>query len=329
MKNPRFSIGYNFDYEGFRYLTEKYGKNLDSVYFPIPKKHLGSGRILDEPPAYKKEIIGLIKLCQDRGITSIMLLNSTVVSAAQIKKSVSYLKKLVSRTGLFNVAVTDPYLTKIIKKTIPNINIEASTLARIRTVQEAKYFKELGASKITPDREIMRSLKTLIKIKEILPIKILANEGCIKNCIHRYAHYNMLSSQIIEKNKHYDRMDQVCVPIVSKHPHKVFSAPFIRPEDLYRYKKITNVFKISTRNFDTKRIEKTLKAYISQRFEGNLVDILNCVYIDTLFNNIDNKALNSTRFFETISSCSDDCGSCDYCKKLLKKANVKMKRIRK
>ena len=114
-----------------------------------------------------------------------------------------------------------------------------------------------------------------------------------------------------------DEMDGMCIITVSKHPHKIFSAPFIRPEDLHRYDGVTKVFKLSTRNFDTKRIEKVLKAYINKRYDGNLVDLLNTAYIHEVFKYIDNSALNNVDFFERITGCDDDCESCDYCKELL------------
>jgi hypothetical protein len=122
-----------------------------------------------------------------------------------------------------------------------------------------------------------------------------------------------------------NEMDTLCVFTVSKHPHKVFSSPFIRPEDLHRYEDITNIFKLSTRNFETERIEKTLKAYIAREYDGNLVEILNTAYIDGVFEYIDNKALNSVNFFEKLSTCDDDCDKCRFCHGLLVTTKAKMK----
>jgi len=74
--------------------------------------------------------------------------------------------------------------------------LEVSTLARVRTLQEAKYFKKMGANRITPDREIMRDTKLLTNMSKVLPLKIMVNEGCLKDCIAKYAHYNFLSREI-------------------------------------------------------------------------------------------------------------------------------------
>ena len=245
---PRFSIGYNFDLESFLQLISAYNKHIDSVYFPIPRKYLGSGRILDEPPRYEKEVIELIKRCRGMEITPFMILNSTIVSASGIISVLSYTKRLHENGLLNHATVTDPYLMMQIRKEMPGMFVEASTLCRIRTVQEAKYFRELGVSRITSCRETIRDMKLLKEICGVLPVKVMANEGCIKNCVYRFAHYNMLSANVDEqpllpfgdayrkRKRMMEEMDGMCVFTVSRHPHKVFSAPLIRPEDLKRYR---------------------------------------------------------------------------------------------
>jgi collagenase-like PrtC family protease len=336
MWKPKFSLGYNSDYEGFIVLMKKYKEGIDSVYFPPPKSVLGSGRVVHESANHRKETLNLIKKCNEFGIIPSLILNSTIVSPIGVLKAVEYAKTL-HKHGLNNVTITDPYLIMQVKKEIPQMLVEASTICRIKTEDEAKYFKEIGVIRLTTDRETIRDLKLLRKLSRIMPIKVLANEGCMKNCIYKYSHYNTLSANVDERpvlpfgekyskiKKAMEEMDALCVFTMKHHPYKVFSAPFIRPEDIKRYEGISNVFKLSTRNFDTKRIEKTLKAYIDQKYDGNLVDILNTSYIDEVFEFIDNSTLNKVRFFETISSCDDDCEKCDFCRKLLLKTNTKLK----
>lgn len=330
----KYSIGYNFDFEGFFNVISKYKNYIESVYFPLPKKIIGAGRILDEPIAYEKEIHSIIKKCRELEIAPFLLLNSTIVSPSQIEKIVNHLETLYKKHGLRHVTVTDPYLIIQIKKSFPDIYIEASTLCRVKTVEEAKYFKDIGASRITSDREIIRDLKSLKKIQKILPIKVLANEGCIKNCIYKYSHYNMLSLDLREepfipfgkkfqkRKEMFDEMDSMCVISISKNPYKVFSSPFIRPEDIKKYVDVTDIFKLSTRNFDSKRIEKTLVAYINQKYSGNLIDLLNTSYIQRIFSYIDNDALNSVKFFEKLSTCDDNCDKCNFCKDLMKYTKI-------
>ncbi len=324
--NMRFSIGYNHDLDGFKKLVERFRKHLDSIYFPVPGRIMGSGRILYESPDYDPE--KLIELAHENDITPIILLNSTVVSVSAIQRTLDYLGKLDIRRAV----VTDPYLMMQIRENFPDIRLEVSMLARVRTLQEARYFKDMGASMITPDREINRDTELLRKMKKILPLKILVNEGCLKDCIHRYSHYNFLSSDkgkdplftITKKQKQYrkhlDRMDSMCMTLIEKHPHKIFSSPFVRPEDLGHYDGISDVFKLSTRNFDTSRIKKLIKAYVRKTYHGNLLDILNSVYTDRLDITIENSAIPKD-FFEKLSGCDDDCRNCSYCREVLKLAS--------
>lgn len=337
MEGVKFSLGYNNDLNGFIGIIEKNRQYVESVYFPIPKKYLGSGRMIDEPFTHESDIKQLIRRCNELGIKPFLLLNSTLVSASSFEKTLKYLKLLYQKVGLRHVVVTDPYLMTLIKKNFTDMFIEASTLCRVKNVEEAKYFKELGVERITVDREIIRDLKTLKSISKILPIKILANEGCMKNCIYKYSHYNMLSSKnidepffalgssFINRRKMYDEMDSMCVLSIKKHPYKFFSSPFIRPEDLKKYDGITNIFKLSTRNFETERIRKVVEAYINQKYSGNLVDLLNTSYIERIFEYIDNDTLNNVKFFEKITSCDDNCDKCGFCKALLVTAKVKLK----
>ena len=337
MEGVKFSLGYNNDLNGFLEILEKNRLHLESVYFPIPKKYLGSGRMLDEPYSHESDIKKLIQRCSELGIKPFLLLNSTLVSASSFEKTLLYVKTLYEKNGLRHVTITDPYLMTLVKKSFPDMFVEASTLCRVKNVEEAKYFKELGVDRITSDRDTIRDLKTLKSIGKILPIKVLANEGCMKNCIYKYSHYNMLSSKsldeplfafgksVTERRKMYDEMDSMCAVSISKHPYKVFSSPFIRPEDLKKYEGITNVFKLSTRNFESERIKKVLEAYIAQKYSGNLVDLLNTSYIERIFDYIDNDALNKVKFFDKLSKCDDNCDKCGFCKTLLKTANVKMK----
>ena len=334
---PKYSVGYNFDFQEFFKVIKKYKAHIDSVYFPPPKNIIGSGRIIDESYNYNNELIGIINECKKLKITPFLLLNSTTVSVSQIKKIVEYIKILNEKHGLKHVTVTDPYLIIQLKKSIPSLFIEASTLCRVKNVFEAKYFKELGVSRITSDREIIRDINSLKHVKSILPIKVLANEACMKNCIYKYSHYNMLSQnkldepffssakKIKEIRQMHDEMDSMCTISISKYPYKFFQSPFIRPEDIKYYKDVSSVFKLSTRNFETKRIEKTLNAYINQSYDGNLVEILNTSYIDKLFEFIDNKSLDRYSFFNKLSTCDDNCDKCGFCKTLIKEAKVKLK----
>jgi len=321
-KDLKFSIGYNGDLDKFLKLVKKYRKNIKSVYFPIPIKYMNSCRILKESETYISDINKLLRNLKKLKIISLMLLNSTIINPRKIKGIIKFIEHLKNNKLLNDIVVTDPFLLKSIRAYFPKLNIEVSVVAHVRTLEEAKYYKDLGANKISIDREIIRDLNQIKKISKILPVKILLNEGCIKNCIYRYSHYNHLSSynwlsfsKLNTKNR--NEINHMCIINVIKYPFKFFSSPFVRPEDLKYYLDKNLDFKLSTRNFTTKKIEKCLIAYSQQNYNGNLLDILNSNYLNFIFDYIDNNELNNYSFFNKLSKCKDNCEKCNYCKNLL------------
>ena len=66
-------------------------------------------------------------------------------------------------------------------------------------------------------------------------------------------------------------------------------------------------------------IIRTVKAYMNQRWNGDLLDILS----GSLYNigiecgaHLDNASLTQLHFFEKITSCDRICESCGYCSQL-------------
>ena len=72
----KFSIGYNYDFKLFD-LLEGYKDNIETIYFPLPERYIGSGRALGESKYYLNQIPEIIKRCSSLGINSQILLNAT------------------------------------------------------------------------------------------------------------------------------------------------------------------------------------------------------------------------------------------------------------
>lgn len=319
----KFSIGYNNDIEGFLRIMKRHHDKIKSIYFPLPQEYMGSGRAPIKKPAekYQQEINLLLKLATKLKITPILLLNSTIINYTKIQKVLKVLKTLYEKKLIRHVVLTDPYLMTRIKKNFPDIIIEISILAHVRTIQEAKYYKDIGANIITIDREKIRNIPFITKISQIIKPKILVNEGCLKNCIYRYSHYNNLCLASSMKNYKLDyfrsySIDKMCLITVSKYPQKIFSSPFIRPEDLKFYSHLNLDYKISSRNWSSNQLEEALVAYYTQNYKGNLINLLNTTLL-CMIDSIDNKKLDNYEFFKKLSSCDDNCDKCEFCKNLL------------
>jgi len=324
----RFSIGYNHDIKLLD-LLDIYKEHIEALYFPIPLQYLGSGRNILQPKSYIKEIPEIIERCNSLNITSQLLLNATCEGESGLNGNffqglVSYIKKLKD-IGLGSVAITNPIYINRIKQEISGIRIESSVNCYVKTVEHALYLKDLDVDVLTVDRDINRNIPLIkeIKHKTNLKIKLMLNEGCLKNCPFRVAHYNYLSHPNVMPPRTMGGIfpDRFCLEVYLRSPLKVFSIPFIPPDALRYYESFIDYYKLSTRVFATNRIEACLKAYISRQFRGNLLEVLDSPGL-SYFEYIDYNTLNKSNFFEKMISCTNSCSSCGYCNILFKEAVV-------
>jgi tetratricopeptide (TPR) repeat protein len=326
----KFSIGYNQDIKLLD-LLDVYKDNIESLYFPIPRQYLGSGRSTPQKNSYLNEIPEVIKKCNSLKIKSQLLLNATCEGESGLEKKVfskiiDYVKKLKS-LGLKSVVVTNPVYIYEIKEQIKGIEIESSVNCYVKTVEHALYLKDLGVDTLVIDRDINRNVSLIKEIKDKtgLKIKILLNEGCLRNCPFRKMHFNFIAH---EKSKFKAEMisevffEKWCVKIFSHNPEKIFSVPFIPPDALKYYIQFVDYFKISSRDSSTSMIEFRLKAYINQNFNGNLLSLLDCSGLFPYFRYIDSRVLNKGSFFKKMLDCTDNCNECNYCNKLVNKAVI-------
>lgn len=254
----------------------------------------------------------------------------------------------ISDIGTDNVIVTIPFLIQLIKEQFPKLKIRVSTIAHVNSVNRAKFYEMLGADEITPDVMINRDFKTLENIQKAIKCKIvlLLTDGCLYQCPFRYYHYNILghASQTHQQfNRNYiDTCILNCSVIKFSNPTEVIKARWIRPEDLSHYEAIgINKFKIAGRRMSTEWIIRSVKAFSSRKYEGNLIDIIqgfsmsfgsleqkdpNLKLSETIGKEtksklfIDNTKLNGfIEFFKT-QNCIAMCDDCSYCREWAKKA---------
>ncbi len=321
----KFSIGYNFDPKLLE-LIEEYRNRIEALYFPIPIHYLGSGRDIDESREYSGQIPEIIRRCNLLNIKSQLLLNATCTSQAESQKGfferlLAYLQELVD-LGLTSVVVTNPSYIGRIKQEIGALKIESSINCFVKTVEHALYLRDMGVDILTIDRDINRNLPLIKEIKRRadVGIKVILNEGCLRNCPYRVTHFNYLSHQ---KGNPVEigPPGKMCANIFGKRPEKLFSIPFIPPEAVGYYAPFVDYFKLSTRVFSTERIKRCLQAYIRGEFGGNLLNILDCPGL-SVFEYIDYKAMKDTNYFKKMVNCRENCRQCGYCEFLLGKSTV-------
>lgn len=318
----KFSIWYN-QKNDFLTLMERYKDNLSSIYFPLPYSVWNSGRNEIQQENYEDNtIFTLIKKCKEYNIESILIINSTCEwentgNKHYLLKLIKYIKPLYEN-WLTSLTLTNPLYLPFIKKFFPNLIIYSSVNCYLRTYEQAIFFKNLGFNVLTIDRDINRDLELIQKIKNRTGIRLqmLVNEWCFSGCPYRQIHFNMAAHKVdynISDGSSKDNLIEnfSCVPMVNKNKKLIFRVPFVRPEDLKYYDNLIDIYKLDTRSLSSDRIALMLNAYIEEKYEWDLKDIVDFPYQNVPF--IDNKKLTKLLFFKKILKCPKDCDNCNIC----------------
>ncbi|MBN2094938.1 MAG: U32 family peptidase [Candidatus Aenigmarchaeota archaeon] len=320
----KFSVPYNNDFsllEELARIKEINGNRIEEIYFSGPQDHCGSGRVMDKTTP--KDIAKVTEFCHKEGIKANMLLNSTCeglngYSESNVSKVLKLVETLYREHGLERVTIANPLWIQKISSEFPKIKISASVLSQIDSIQRAVLFKRFGASTITPDRDINRNLRLLEDIRHSTgcELKLMVNEGCLYKCPYRIFHFNLVSHCSVEGIDPKEAFFFNCHKLSANEPSLILMSPWINPENLKTYGKITNYFKITGRSHSKEWIINTTKAYLSENFEGNLLDImdsnLDC-FNKKFGRSINNKSLEKLGFFNRIIECDKDLCRGKYC----------------
>ncbi|MBN2143973.1 MAG: U32 family peptidase [Candidatus Aureabacteria bacterium] len=286
MKNSqttqKFSIPCNWDMKLFEINTfldsfEFYGKD--------PNDFFGGGRAdITLLKASKKQVSSFLKKCQSKKINFNYLFNHYCASGLQFsKKGVRFILDkcdYLLDSGVSSLTVSDPYLAKLIKKNYPDLKINASVFCRIETLEKAKYWQELGASRITLfSNNILRNKERLGSIvKNIsIPLQLIVNNCCLYHCVNTDQHANLEShsSGKVRESTYLNYYTFDCRYSRLLAPHLIIKSNFIRPEDLKTYQDLgIHHFKITDRTLSPDKIIKITKAYADNAYPGNLSELM-------------------------------------------------------
>jgi collagenase-like PrtC family protease len=333
MNNLEFSVPYNNDPQILKNIFElkKCGSNsIREIFLSGAQEYAGSGRI--SPKQNLNQFLRVVDDIHKEGLRVNLVINSVCeggnwYSSKNSDRLLDYIKKLHEEHGLEAVTIANPVHIKMVRKSIPSIEICASVLSDIDSVQRAAIFRDAGADTITPDANINRDLELLKEIKKTTGarLKLMVNEGCLYKCPFRKFHFNYIShrSREIDRNynESYDFTQECCIPVTEKDNSQILKSGWIRPEDAIKYSEITNYFKIVGRATPSHRTLRTIKAYMEENWEGDLLDIMcsSLLSFSLKFGTyLDNKKLGDTDFFERVTTCNKKCHQCRYCNDLIR-----------
>ncbi|MBW6461782.1 MAG: U32 family peptidase [DPANN group archaeon] len=297
------------------------GNKIEGLYFPASQEYFGSARVVKKLTIDNAKKV--IDFCKNMGWKSNMLMNSSCggadwYSPKTISKTLLLIKNM-KLAGLTSITITNPIYLQKIKKEIPDINIIVSVISEIESVQRAKFFEDLGADSFVPDRDINRNLELLKEIKDSTDMNmiLMVNEGCLYRCPQRNIHYNFISHwSTTEKEKYSDFMTNYCVNLRGVKPEELLKMQFILPQHLKHYACITSSFKIVGRTRSTKDILQITKAYLAEKWDGNILDLMSSAtpsVRDKYGYGISANTLDDI-FFKKVTTCDNNCEKCNFCK---------------
>lgn len=313
----KLSVGFNGDLELLEKMFDDNKNKIGTLYTGGALKEVSSGRY-----QYSKDIKSLEIIAEkihEKGAQMAVTLNSPcnvppLSENAWWNKIKDYLVTL-QNIGVDTVIIAHPFLMSLAKENT-SLEVVSSIICDINSVRGALYYENMGADIVVPSSSVNYDIDLLRNIKNNLrraQIKILVNEACLGNCPWRRFHQNALSHA---NRKEYDiDYARSCTDMYTKNPYLMLTNNVIRPEDLRKYEGISNFFKLVGRTTDNDTLLKMIHAYSTEKFSGNLVEIVDKGFSEII--KLPNDQLNE--LFDQKVHCIKNCQNCLKCKELYEK----------
>ncbi len=316
---------------------------ISTVYGRLPSEVIGGGRPAAAlPEVSRRHAQSHIAQVRKSGRDFNYVLNAACLGNLEYDaagyKEIRKLLDWMCENGVSSTTVAVPYLIDIIKKHYSQLRVVASVFCHIDTLDQARFYLDLGVAEITLVQSYNRQFKFLKNFVEKLDcdFQIIVNNACLYGCPYRryHANINAHASQGGCDKQLFDYPVINCTKTRLERPVEVIKSPWIRPEDLRFYEEIgIDRFKLSGRTKTTDWLIAAVNAYADRKSPDNFAELLSVPHgfgsykrkshpgapdVDLV---IDNTALESFLSFFLKQDCqSRDCDSCGYCAKISKDA---------
>lgn len=236
-------------------------------------------------------------------------------------KELIRLLKDLKNIGIKDLTITSPAIMELIKMLDLDFNIKVSAISHVDSITKLKLYKKLGIKRVVVEPDLHRDFSTLKNMAAFWGkgLEIIVNDICYKNCPYKIFHYNHEAHTNKDTQSVFNYYFMRCGIQKSENFANYLKLNWIRPEDLDLYENVgISNFKIQGRPYvKSGDIMRTLLAYSSKTYEGNLLDLLHLFapYDSVHQPYIENKKLNGfiDAFYYGKVKCMDNCDSCGYC----------------
>lgn len=250
-----------------------------------------------------------------------------------LNKTGDRLSLLADATALDGLIFSDPYYLQALSDTLPDLAQRMEAIPSINTMissaEQAFAILDMIAStrfkapsKLVLDRCLNRDAtrleETVRRIRDAYPdikLILIANEGCLYRCPYKPAHdahVAMVNEGLCGERTFTMNHDFGCVRRLLTDPGAMLASPFIRPEDTRHFEGIVDGIKLCGRNKGTEFLIRAVTAYLSQSYEGNILDLMDAMGDLSHRIDIPNHRLPDI-FSDHVTNCDKHCKQCGWC----------------
>lgn len=213
---------------------------------------------------------------------------------------------------------------------VPSVNLFPDSVPAVRALVEFVSGTPFRAPvKITLDRSLNRRPEELGRVaaacRELVPgmaVEVLANEGCLPRCPFKLCHDSQVALSntglVSERTREVNRRFG-CMRVLAAEPWRLFSSPFIRPEDVGAYEGAADVVKLCGRTLGPEFLARCLDAYVSGKSPANLLDLMDSMDWLARVVHVESGRLPED-FLARMAACPGDCSRCGTCRDLYRAA---------
>ncbi len=288
-------------------------KPVEEFYGQVKNDVLGGGRSSFNFPSVQKDSLKeAIRKMHDCGTKFNYTINSLCFANKafdpEMQKTIFCHFDFLKSLEVDSVTIANPLVMLFAKENF-DFKICASVVLDIMSLGQVKFYESLGASRIILSKNLNKNYK---KVKEICEnteskIHLIVNDPCLQQCPLKSYHNLTTSFSSMKTNdskNYFSFCTLMCRKRMLENPEEIAKSSWIRPEDLNIYRKAgVDSFKLVDRKESTPWIKRAIKAYSSEKYDGNLANL--CSYFSPVKGNgeKENNALILMRDSDATFSC--------------------------